>query len=86
MARADARRRNADAVMVIGGEEVFRQALRAADRLEVTRVHASPPGDTFFPAIDPQDWRETGRVHHAAGAGDDAAFTTITYRRDGNRR
>ncbi len=81
LARADASRGAAGMVMVIGGEEIYAQALRLADRLELTRVHASPPGDTFFPSINPREWNEMARVDHAAGIGDDASFTTISYRR-----
>ena len=58
-------------VTVIGGQDIFAQCISATDRLEVTRVHASPQGDTFFPAIDPGEWTETARVDHAPGAGDE---------------
>ena len=48
-ARGDALRRGADAIMVIGGAEIFAQALPLADRLDITEVHAAPQGDTYFP-------------------------------------
>jgi dihydrofolate reductase len=82
-ARGDALRRGADAIVVIGGTEIFVQTMPLADRLEVTIVHAAPEGDTFFPAIDPQAWREAQRSAHAPGPHDDAAFTYITYERAG---
>lgn len=43
---------------VIGGAALYREALPIADRIYLTRVHASPPGDTHFPALDPTQWIE----------------------------
>src|SRR5436305_6077709 len=60
-ARGDAMRRRTDAIMVIGGAEIYAQAMPRADRLEITQIHAAPQGDTCFPAIDPTLWRETAR-------------------------
>jgi dihydrofolate reductase len=52
-----------------------------ADRLEITHVNASPPGDAFFPSIDPREWREVAHVDFAAGPDDDASFAVSTYLR-----
>ena len=81
IARADARRRGADDIAIIGGSGVFAESLALADRLEITLVHASPPGDTFFPTIDATIWRETARMRQEAAPGDDAAMSFITYAR-----
>lgn len=48
-------------LMVIGGAEVYRQALPHAGRIYLTRVHAEPWGDTLFPELDPGEWDEVGR-------------------------
>lgn len=80
-ARGDALRRSADAIAVIGGAGIFRDSMETADRLEITLVHASPEGDTFFPAIDAKTWRETARVRHPAAPQDDADVSFITYER-----
>ena len=48
-------------VMVIGGEQIYRQAMACADRLYLTRVYQSFDGDAFFPEVDTQQWRETSR-------------------------
>jgi dihydrofolate reductase len=77
-ARGDALRRGSD-IMVIGGGDIYAQAMPLADRLEITQVHMAPEGDAVFPAIDPSIWREAARVAHPAGPGDDAAFDTVTY-------
>jgi dihydrofolate reductase len=48
-------------VFVAGGGEIYRQALRYADRLELTEVDQTPDGDICFPSFDRSGWRETGR-------------------------
>ncbi|MFN3657098.1 MAG: dihydrofolate reductase [Pseudolabrys sp.] len=80
-ARDDATRRGVDEIMVIGGSDVFALAMPRADRLEITRVHASPEGDVKFPAIDPAHWREVRREHHPRGPQDEVDFTILTYER-----
>lgn len=80
-ARGDALRRGVGAVMVVGGADIYAQLMPIATRLEVTRVHASPEGESRFPAIEATVWQETARERHAAGPGDDAPFTVLTYRR-----
>jgi dihydrofolate reductase len=81
LARADAERRGVDEIMVIGGNDVFARTLPMADRIEFTRVHASPDGDVVFPPIDPRQWQETRREPHQRGPGDDHDFTVLTYER-----
>ena len=48
-------------LMVIGGAEIYRQALSKAERLYLTRVYQSFEGDAFFPEIDENQWTETAR-------------------------
>jgi dihydrofolate reductase len=81
VARGDALRRNVREIAIIGGAEIYAQFLPGADRLEITEVHIHPEGDTRFPPIDAALWREVARQHHAAGPGDSAAFSYVTYRR-----
>jgi dihydrofolate reductase len=80
-ARGDALRRQADAIVVAGGAEIYAQALPFASRLLITRLHRRVDGDTLFPTIDPEIWRETVREEHAPAAGDDGAFAFVTYER-----
>ncbi len=82
-ARGDALRRATYEIAVIGGTEIFAQTLPIADRIALTRVHASPPGDTFFPVLDASVWRETQRTPHERGPGDDYGFTIVQYERAG---
>ncbi len=80
-ARNDADKRGVDEIMVMGGGDVFAAVMADADRLEITRVHAAPEGDAYFPPIDPRQWREVAREHHARGPGDETDFTILTYER-----
>ena len=80
-ARGDALRRGVDMIAVVGGADIYAQTIDIADRLVITRVHLHPEGDAMFPIIHPDTWRETERIQHRAGPGDDASFTTLTYER-----
>ena len=64
---------------IIGGAEVYAQALPRADRLELTEIDADFPGDTHFPEWDRTQFVETERLAHRAEAGYDYAF--VSYRR-----
>lgn len=48
-------------VSVIGGEQIFSLALPLADKIIATEIHASPPGDTWFPELDAGTWEEVER-------------------------
>jgi dihydrofolate reductase len=81
IARGDALRRSVAEIAVIGGAEIYAACMEVADRLEITEVHATPEGDTRFPAIDRAQWQEVAREPHPAGPDDSAPFTYVTYRR-----
>jgi dihydrofolate reductase len=53
-------------VCVIGGAEIYRLALPAADRVHLTRVHATVDADARFAKLDPAQWEELSREDHAA--------------------
>ncbi|BBE74545.1 dihydrofolate reductase [Oharaeibacter diazotrophicus] len=55
-ARRIATDKGLDEFVVGGGGTLYAALIGRADRLRVTRVAASPDGDTRFPAIDPADW------------------------------
>ena len=82
-ARGDALRRCVNEIVVIGGAELYRQTLPAADRLVITQVHLQPEGDVTFPDIDRRIWKEVSRSDHPAGPGDEASFTLLVYERSG---
>ena len=80
-ARGDALRRRVDSIMVIGGADIYAQAMPLAQRLEITRVHLKAEGDAQFPPIDPAVWRQSARSEHPAGPDDDAPYEVATYLR-----
>jgi dihydrofolate reductase len=57
-----------DEIMVIGGAEIYAQALPRADRLYCTVIDAELDGDTFFPEFDLSRWHEVRRTDHPADA------------------
>jgi len=81
VASGDALRRAADAIMVVGGANIYAQTIAIADRLLITRVHLRPQGDAKFPEIDPDAWCETQRSEHRPGPDDETSFTTLVYER-----
>ncbi|MGB5403018.1 dihydrofolate reductase [Robiginitalea sp.] len=68
-----------DKVFVIGGGEIYRQALPFATGIELTRVHGTFEADTFFPEIDPKHWIQTGSTHHPADQKHAHPFTIQTF-------
>jgi len=66
---------------IIGGGEIYKQAMLFADKIELTRVHHSFEADTFFPKIDTSIWRETKSTFHDKDGKHDYAFTFITYQK-----
>jgi dihydrofolate reductase len=70
-----------DEVCVIGGGEIYAQALPLADRLHVTHVLAPVDGDAHFPPIDPAVWRAVRSEEVAAGEKDSHATRHTVYER-----
>jgi dihydrofolate reductase len=68
-------------VFVIGGGELYAQALPRAQRLEITEVQADLPGDVRFPAIDAAHWAAVQRQTPDLAAPAEPAFAFVTYRR-----
>ncbi|GAA3983187.1 dihydrofolate reductase [Hymenobacter antarcticus] len=68
-------------VCVIGGGEIYREALPAADVIYLTEVHHSFEGDAYFPDLSPTDWREETRERHEADERHAYAFSFVTLRR-----
>ena len=66
---------------IIGGGEIYKQALAFADCIELTRVHAHFEGDTFFPELDLNQWEETYNEHIKKDDKHAFDFSFITYTR-----
>ncbi len=54
-----AREGDTNEIFVIGGGEIYKEAMSKANRIYMTRVHATLQGDTYFPEIDEKKWKVT---------------------------
>jgi dihydrofolate reductase len=68
-------------VFVIGGAQIYRQALPMADRIELTRVHTALDADAYFPELNPAEWKLVSIEEHPTDERHAYAFTFETYDR-----
>ena len=74
--------RSDDNPFIIGGGEIYKQAISLADKIEMTRVHSTfKDADTFFPEIDKTIWIETANTFHKKDKNHDHEFSFITYQK-----
>ncbi len=66
-------------VFIIGGGEIYRQSIEVANKLDLTKVHASFEGDTYFPEINLTQWKLVFEEFHPKDERHDYAFTFQTY-------
>ncbi len=72
--------KNDEQPFIIGGGEIYKQALNFVNKIELTRVHFKfPDADTFFPEIDTSIWQEVDKTNHLKDEKHDYAFSFITY-------
>lgn len=68
-------------IFIIGGGQIYDLAMRHANYIYLTRVHAWIAGDVFFPEIDEGVWEQTECKEHPADEEHKFAFTFFTYKR-----
>lgn len=68
-------------LFVAGGEEIYRQTLPVADRLQLTRIEEDIPGDAYFPEFDETEWRLVEREDHEPTAEVPFAWSFQVYDR-----
>lgn len=85
-ARGCAQARGIGEIMVIGGTDVFKEALPLARFIYKTEVHARPEGDAFFPAVDWSEWDELARTPLPKGPRDEFAASFVVLERKGLAR
>ncbi|MBZ9651994.1 dihydrofolate reductase [Psychroflexus montanilacus] len=66
-------------VFIIGGGEIYKQAMPYADKIELTRVHASFEADAFFPEIDESKWKLVNKEVHKQDERHKYDFSYLTY-------
>lgn len=68
-------------VFVIGGAQIYALALAQAERLYVTEIHQTCPGDAYFPEIQASDWREIKRDARGPETPDCPAYSFVVLDR-----
>ena len=68
-------------IFIIGGAQIYKQALPLADKLYLTVVHRSYEGDTSFPKIDYSKWQLVSDERHERGEEYDSPFAFQVYDR-----
>ena len=64
-------------IFIIGGQQLYKEALPLAEYLDLNFVDAEPEGDTFFPEVNWNDYEEVSREQPAG----EPAYTFVTYRK-----
>lgn len=76
-----AAQKNDEEIFVIGGGQIYREALPYVQRLYLTLVHGTfPEADTFFPTIDYRQWQEIDRSERAQTE-EGLSYEFVTYQR-----
>ncbi|MEO5572471.1 MAG: dihydrofolate reductase [Bacteroidia bacterium] len=68
-----------DEVFIIGGGEIFKEAIRLTDKIYLTQVHHSFEGDVFFPYLNRGEWKIALREDHKADEKHKYNFSFIDY-------
>lgn len=68
-------------IFIIGGGKIYEQAIDFADILEVTEVHENFEGDTYFPEIDLNVWKEISRIKHHKDEKNKFDYSFVRYER-----
>lgn len=72
---------NQKKIFVIGGGQIYKQALPFSDTLYITEIHHSFDGDTYFPEIDMNEWAEVSREPHGTDERHLYPFDFVVYKR-----
>ena len=70
-----------DNPFILGGAEIYRQALPLADELDITWVHKNFKADAFFPEIDFRIWREISREDFKEDSVNKYDYSFVKYRK-----
>lgn len=73
--------KNDDKPFIIGGGEIYKQALPLATKLYITKVHARFEGDTLFPEIKPDEWKTISENYHPEDERHECAFSIVVMER-----
>lgn len=68
-----------DEVMVIGGAQIYAEAMPFADTLYLTEIHKVIEGDTYFPELDWARWKESQRQDFKGNSPESLDYSFVTY-------
>ena len=78
----EAQKEGIEEIFIIGGGEIYKQAISLTDRIYLTLVHHTfEDGDTFFPELAPEEWSEEKREEHLPDNRHQYAFTYLWLNR-----
>lgn len=80
-AEAQAELDGIEEVMVVGGSQIYAEALPLVDRMYITQVHAEVAGDACFPEINWDEWEEIGREDFSASDNNPYDYSFVVYQR-----
>lgn len=81
IAEAQAELEGGEEVMIIGGGQIYAEALPTVDRIYITQVHAEVDGDAYFPEVNWDDWQEIGREDFSASDNNPYDYSFVVYQR-----
>lgn len=81
IARDKARESGVNEIAVIGGADIYAQALPLSDVIILTEVHSTPEGNVFFPVLNENEWVEISRERYKAGEKDSADYSFVRLER-----
>ncbi|MGV8945075.1 MAG: dihydrofolate reductase [Lutibacter sp.] len=67
---------------ILGGAEIYKQAMQFVDKLDMTFVHHKFDADVFFPEIDKTIWKETSREDFKADENNKYDYSFVTFERN----
>ncbi|SEJ46391.1 dihydrofolate reductase [Cyclobacterium xiamenense] len=70
-----------DRVFILGGAEIYKDALPLADEMIITEIEANPAADTFFPTYDPDKWEVMEKTRVEKSDQNPYTHTFVTYRK-----
>jgi dihydrofolate reductase len=73
--------KNDQEIFIVGGAEIYRQAMPVTNRIYLTIIHHDFDGDTYFPEIDENVWAETQRKDYQPDEKNEFAYSFITLER-----
>lgn len=73
--------KNEHEIFVIGGAEIYKQALKHTNRIYLTTIHQNYDADAYFPELKENEWIEVSKEYHNADEKNNVAYTFSTLER-----